>query len=267
MSKTKILRALKAKSPTILTICAAVGFVSTVVLVAKAAPKAAKKVEKMREPVTVYYDNEPVTVTPPEPTKKDIIKAVWKDFIPAAAVGVGTLVCIFGANMLSRHSQAMITSAYAVLNNQYQRYSDAVKRKFGEETHEEILNSTELVAPKDITIAETVKDTAIAFDPEDENEVLFYDLMSKRYFKSTIGRVMNAIHQINRNLCLGGDPEVNLYYDFLGLDDVEYGDNIGWTIDSMYWIDFEIFKQKVDDDTLECYVINPIFWPEPFETT
>ena len=259
MNKTKILRALKAKSPTILTICAAVGFVSTVVLVAKAAPKAAKKVEELTiRPV----DDMQVEVLP---SKKDILKAVWKDFIPAAAVGVGTLVCIFGANMLSRHSQAMITSAYAVLNNQYQRYSDAVKRKFGEESHEEILKSTELELPKDITIAETVKDSAIAFDPEDENEVLFYDLMSKRYFKSTIGRVMNAIHQINRNLCLGGDPEVNLYYDFLGLDDVEYGDKIGWTLDSMYWIDFEIFKQRVDDDTLECYVINPIFWPEPFE--
>ena len=250
--KTKMLRTIKNNSPTILTCIAAVGCISTVVMVIKATPKAIKKVEKMREP-----------------SKKDIFKAVWKDYLPAALLGVGTLVCMFSANALSRKQQAVLTSAYGVLSNQFKRYSDEVRDMFGEETHKKIVENITIEKPKDIVIQAPglTHSTSISFDDRDENEVLFYDMMSKRYFKSTIGKVMTAIHHLNRNFCMGADPEVNMYYDFLGLVGVDYGDNIGWSLDDgLYWIDFEIFKQKADDDTLEYYIINPIFWPEPFPT-
>lgn len=248
----KIFRKLKNKTPTILSCLAVVGVVGTVVTAVKATPKAIKCIEKL--------DN---------PTKKDIFKETWTEYIPTAALGVGTIICILGSNFLNKKSQATITSAYAVMSNQFRRYSGEIKKRFGNETHEQIMHDivVEDVADVHVMMPTITKNTSMIFDSEDEQELLFYDMVSKRYFKSTIGKVMAAIHYLNRNFSLGADPEVNMYYDFLGLSGVEYGDNIGWSLeDGQYWIDFEIFKSKIDDDTLECYVINPIFWPEPFET-
>lgn len=269
MNKTKIFRSLRIKGPTILSCLAIVGVFSTAVAAIVATPKAMKKIEKMREPVTVYYDNEPATITPPEPTKKAIIKAVWKDYIPAAAMGVGTTICILGSNILNKQNQAMITSAYALLNTQFRRYSDEVKRRFGKETHEDILNTMIVERAKKVTISAPglIDSEAMIFDPDDENELLFYDVMSKRYFNSTIGHVLSALYHLNRNFCLGASPDANMYYDFLGIDGVENGEYNGWSIeDGIYWIDFEIFKETADNGTLEYYVINPMFWPEPFPT-
>lgn len=268
MGKAEIFRFVKAKSPLILSCLAAVGVISTAVLAVKATPKAMKKIEKMREPVMVYMDNVSHVVSR-EPSRKYILKAVWKDYIPAAAMGVGTIVCIFAASILSKRNQVMLTSSYAVLNNQFKRYSEEVVERFGKETHEDILDVIRIEKPEKIVVKAPGLhgDSSISFDSCDENEVLFYDMMSKRYFNSTIGSVMTAIHHLNRSFCMGADPEVNSFYDFLGLEGVENGDNLGWSLeDGMYWIDFEIFKSKMDDDTLECYVINPIFWPEPFPT-
>ena len=255
MSK-KIFRKLKDKSPTILCVLAAGGVVSTVIFAVKATPKAMKKCEERS--IKKLADGEGMILT-----KKEIFCEVWKDYLPAAAMGVGTIICIFGANILNRRNQAMLTSAYAVLNNQFSRYSDEVRRRFGSEVHEEIVNDIrETNAPVEVARARKID-----FDPSDENELLFYDTISKRYFKSTGVQVLTALIDLNRSFCEGGDPEVNMYYDFLGLEGVEHGDNIGWSLDDgLYWIDFEIFKATADDDTLEYYVLNPIFWPEPFQT-
>ena len=247
----KIFRKLKDKTPTILSCLAVVGVVGTVITAVRTTPKAIKRIEMLENP-----------------TKKDIFKATWTEYIPTAAMGVGTIICILGSNLLNKRNQAMLTSAYAVINSQFKRYSREVKNLFGEETHEKIMHDiiVEDAADVQIMLPTITKNTSMLFDKDDENELLFYDIMSKRYFKSTIGNVMAAIHHLNRNFCMGADPEVNMYYDFLGLSEVEYGNNVGWSLnDGLYWIDFEIFKSKMDDDTLECYVINPIFWPEPFE--
>lgn len=248
----KIIKFLRTKSPTILSCLAVVGVFSTAVAAVTATPKALKKIEKLEEP-----------------TKKDIFKATWKDYIPAAAIGIGTTICILGSNIINKHNQAIITSAYVMLNEQFRNYSGEVKRRFGVETHEDILNSIVVENASDVVISSPglTSSSTMIFDPEDENECLFYDIMSKRYFKSTPARVMSALYHLNRNFCLGMCPDVNMYYEFLGINSVENGDYKGWDIeDGIYWVDFEIFKAKADNDTLEYYVINPVFWPEPFPT-
>lgn len=257
MNKTKIFRKLRAKSPTILSVLAAVGVVSTVVLAVKATPKAMRKCEERS--IKKLADGEGMVLT-----KKEMFTTVWKDYIPAVAMGVGTIACIFGANILNKRSQAMLASSYALLNEQFSRYSGEVKKRFGNEVHEEIVK--DIQEPN--TVLEVPRARSITFDAKDEQELLFYDVMSKRYFKSTPGHVLSALINLNRSFCEGGDPEVNMYYNFLGLEGVEHGDSKGWSLeDGLYWIDFEIFKNKADNDTLEYYVLNPIYWPEPFPTT
>ena len=93
----KIGRSLKKASPTILTCIGAAGVVATAVLAVKATPKADSliKADSRRN-----HDGDPYAAT-----KLEAVKSCWKCYIPAAATGVATIICIFGmAKMLTRRS-------------------------------------------------------------------------------------------------------------------------------------------------------------------
>lgn len=73
--------------------------------------------------------------------------------------------------------------------------------------------------------------------------------------------VLNAQYHVNRNLSIRGDCSLNEYLSFLGLDEVEGGDTIGWDICYMieemdcYWLDFDNYKTTLEDG-LECIIID-----------
>ena len=103
----KIGRSLKKASPTILTCIGAAGVVATAVLAVKATPKADSliKADSRRN-----HDGDPYAAT-----KLEAVKSCWKCYIPAAATGVATIICIFGANTLNKKQQASLASAYALV--------------------------------------------------------------------------------------------------------------------------------------------------------
>lgn len=110
----KIGRSLKKASPTILTCIGAAGVVATAVLAVKATPKADSliKADSRRN-----HDGDPYAAT-----KLEAVKSCWKCYIPAAATGVATIICIFGANTLNKKQQASLASAYALVNRSYSDY-------------------------------------------------------------------------------------------------------------------------------------------------
>lgn len=85
--------------------------------------------------------------------------------------------------------------------------------------------------------------SSLEFEDANEEQRLFYDSFSKRYFQATISQVLQAEYHINRNMVLGAFVTLNDFYDFLGISHVEGGDVVGWLLsDSMYWIDFDNSK-------------------------
>ncbi len=96
---------LKRSSPTILCCIAAVGVVGTAVASVKATPKAMKLLKKATDEKGE------------ELSKAEIVITVAHLYIPAAAIGAGTIFCIFGANALNKQQQARLMSAYALLRN------------------------------------------------------------------------------------------------------------------------------------------------------
>lgn len=95
----------------------------------------------------------------------------------------------------------------------------------------------------------------------DSERLLFYDLASKKYFRTTMAAVLNAQYHVNRNLSVRGVCPLNEYLSFLGLDEVDGGDVIGWDICYMieemdcYWLDFDNHKTTLEDG-LECIIID-----------
>lgn len=246
----KLWRGLKRASPTILSCMAAVGVVATAVTAAKATTKARKLLE------------EETAQKGRELTTKEVVQAAAPVYIPTVVVAASTIACLFGANVLNKRQQASMVSAYGLLNQTYQRYRKAANTVYGEDADSKIK-------------AEMAKEVYISGDgtiysPDQDKvseKILFYDVNSQRYFHATTPAVLAAMYHLNRNLVLRGYVSVNEFFDFLGVEKTDGGDEIGWYIDEMMesglmWLDFENCYTKMEDG-MECCVISTIISPYP----
>lgn len=253
---SKFSTGLRRSSPTILTALGIVGVVGTAVMAVRATPKALKLIKAKKDEL------ETDKLTPME-----LVQTTWRCYIPSALIGVGTITCIVGIGVMDKRNQAALTSAYTMLNESYKQYRQAAKKVYGEDADNKI--HTEMA--KDAKVASSdwgYQVYNMDMDPASE-QLLFYDLTSKKYFTTTMAAVLNAQYHVNRNLSLRGDCSLNEYLSFLGVDGVDKGDEVGWDISYMveeldsYWLDFDNYKTILEDG-LECIIIDTMA-PNKFE--
>ena len=182
------------------------------------------------------------------------VQIVAPVYIPTVLTGIGTIACIFGANILNKRQQAALMSAYALLDNSCKEYKKKVNDLYGKEVDEHIK-------------AEIAKDKYELTDIKPgENTKLFYDEYSGRYFESTDAKVKQAEYQINRHLQTRYYAYLNEFYEELGLDLVQGGWDLGWSLGyneqqaGQSWLDFN-HHYAVLDDGLEVCIIS--FYIEP----
>lgn len=243
---------LKTHSSTILTCIGAAGVVVTAVTAVKATPKALRLLEEATD-----EKGEDLT-------KLEAVKVAGPAYIPSVLIGASTIACIFGANALNKQQQAALTSAYALVDNAYKEYREKVKELFGEETDIQI---------RDAIIKDKVKDDWHAYTPGlnslilPDDKRLFYDEIGRRYFEARPGDVFNAEYHLNRNFTLRGCANLNEFYMFLGLEETEEGEALGWSADDFLesgmgpWIDFD-HRTVTLEDGLECIAISSLLGPD-----
>lgn len=232
----------KKNGPTILTCVGAVGVVATAVTAVKATPKVlslleAQEAEKESELTTL----EKVQIAGPH-------------YIPSILLGAGTIACMFGANALSKHQQAALTSAYALLDASYKDHKKKVEALYGESAN--------------IRIREEI--TKDKYEEEDieveDDKLLFYDNFSERYFNAKMEDVIRAEYNLNRQLYTAGGAYLNEFYEFLDIPPIPAGKELGWSTGTLEshcwanWIEFD-HEKVVMDDGLECYIISMRYEP------
>lgn len=254
---------LKKNTSTILTCLGAGGVVATVALAIKATPKALDKIQcaqvdkgeeilhKLREGALEKSDTGYIL---PKLTAIETLQACWKEYLPTIAVGTGSLICIFGANVLSRRKQASLASAYAALESAYQGYRRKVCSILGPDTDAMIEKAVE----------QEKQDIEDDLPPWDEVQTFYLPCCGKAaFFERTMEEVVQAEYHINRNLVLRGEVTLNEFLSFLGLDAVEEGDVIGWDCyigETQYgyrWIDFNHRHYVTDDGLTVCSIDTP----------
>lgn len=246
-------KALKSKdiAPVITMIVSIAGVIATTVLASKAGAKAENLLKELTD------EN-------PEPTTLEKVKKVAPAYIPTAVTGALTIGSIIATTVLNTRSQASLTSSYALLNSGYHRYREHVKKIFGDDADQKVIDSIVKSECRDISLCSSTcfGSDSLDFDVDEERR-LFYDSYSERYFESTLGKVLQAEYHINRNYILGGGASINEFYDFLGLEPVPNGDLIGWDFDGgLAWIDFNHRTVKLEDNgNLECNIIDFVFTP------
>ena len=242
----------KRNASTILTCLGGIGVVATSILAVKATPKALKLIEEAEKEKGG------------ELSKWDKVQIAAPKYIPAVLIGTTTVACIFEANILNKRQQTSLASAYVFLDQSYKKYRRKVVELYGEETHNEIVKAIAIEEAEPVYMhASNFCTDCTQFLEEDYSEpILFYDEYGHRYFEISIEQVLQAEYHLNRNYTMRGFALLNEFYEFLGLEQTELGDEVGWVIedDGSYWIDFN-HKKFTLDDGLECYVIEMLFEP------
>lgn len=230
-----VMKLVQKNSSTILTCIGAAGVIATAVLTGRATIKAVRIVDESETH-----------------SKKEIVKTVWKEYIPAAATGLATIALIFGANALNKKQQATLVSAYALLDQTYREYKNKVKEVLGEESEQKV---------EDAIAEEKVSDIC----PSD-GKLLFYEPNYGQGFERTMLEVQDAEYRLNQKFAVEGEASLNDFFELLGLNKTDTGDMIGWSQEMAWdnynyqWIEFEHEPKKTEDGR-EYYQINMPFPP------
>lgn len=246
---------LKHNSSSILSFIAAAGVVGTAILTAKSTPKAILLIEQAEE-----KKGDDLNIF-------ETVVAAGPAYIPSILLGASTITCIFGANVLNKRQQASLTSAYAFIENSYKEYRNKVKELFGENADRQVTDAIRKDKIKENWNAYTPGVNSLSLT---DDVCLFYDEIGERYFEAKPSYVFNAEYHLNRNFALRGCANLNEFYNFLGLEETEIGDSLGWSGDGFYetgmcpWIDFDHFTNYIEDgseDGLKCISICPVVEP------
>lgn len=163
---------------TFLTCVGAAGVVATSAMAVKATPKAVELLKKAEEEKGDKL------------TKLEIVKTAAPAYIPAAITGVTTVACIFGANILNKHQQAAMASAYALLDRSYKAYSNKVNELYGEESSAEI---------KEALAQDEYEE--IANEERSEDKELFFDFNTLQYFEAPFDEVVHKTEMGDGTTC------------------------------------------------------------------
>lgn len=172
-------------------------------------------------------------------TKGEVLKVVWKFYIPTAALGASAIACAVMSNVESSKRITALAAAYAMSEEKLEGVRKKLLEKIGEEKGSSILEAaTQEEADKANPKIEgedwkTVPESAI-LDREDipENfptvKPLWFDRKTGRYFRATQSDIDTAFNKINASLnCYDILTENDLAFE-LDLTPTDNGDKFGW---------------------------------------
>ena len=198
-------------APTVLTISAIGGVGATAFLSGRAA------IRVMDIKVGLEYQSET------KPTRKEYVKATWKEFVPPILMGGATIACIVFAHKIHMRRQAAIMAAYSILSDKYQDYRHEVIQEIGENKENRIRDTVAQNMVNNTYTGMNVIQTRFG-------NILFVDSWSQRYFYSSYEAVHKAAIKVTDIAQAGMCASLNDFYDALEIPTTEHGDCIGWNI-------------------------------------
>lgn len=227
---------LSEHSPEILTGIGITGLLSTTILAVKATPKALQLIDEKKEEMNTD-----------ELTNTEVVKTCWKCYIPAAVTASVSVACLIGANSVNNKRNAVLATAYKLSESAFSEYKEKVIETIGEKKEEEVRDKI----AKGRIEQNPVKNNEVIITGK--GDVLCYDIVSGRYFKSDVDKIRKAENTLNKKLMNDMYCSLNEFYDLIGLPFTQMGFELGWNVnDSLVEIEFS--TQLSEDDT-PCVVI------------
>ena len=201
-------------SPAILTGLGCAGVLTTAILTGRATLRASE-ILKMEAP------DEQLPAT-------EIVKLTWKVFIPPVLVGASSIACIIGANTINTHRNAALAALYSLSETAFREYKEKVVEEIGRNKELEVRDSI----AQDRVTTNPVGDRTIIFTGN--GEVLCYDALCDRYFKSSAEKIRQEVLKLNEDLRNDMWLDLNDLYYAIGLPSTKLGNQVGFDMDKGY---------------------------------
>jgi hypothetical protein len=199
-------------STTVLTGMGVTGVVTTAYLTGRASFKAAELIR--REEIVK-------TLPPDKLTNKEKVKLVWPLYVAPISVGCTTITAIVVANHTASKRIAALTVASGISERALTEYKAKVLEKLGEK--------------KEMAIRDEVAQDRVANTPVNKEvlvigagDVLCFDLLTGRYFQSTVEKIRQAEIKINYEILNHMYASLSRFYDEIGIPPTPYSDTVGW---------------------------------------
>lgn len=238
------------RSPEILLGIGIASGITATVLAVKATPKAMELLaEAEKENI-----NRQIKEGVPGPEVKNglpsaqVVKTVWKCYIPAAISGAASIACLLGSHSVNAKRNAALATAYKLSETALNEYREKVVEEIGED--------------KEKVIRDKVSQKHLDEKPVSKNEVIItgtgkqlcYDGISGRYFESDIQTIRAAVNKINETMVYEMYAALNDFYNEIGLSNTDMGDELGWNLDDGL---LEIsYGAMVADDGRPCITLD-----------
>lgn len=251
MDTWKLKRLASQNSSGILSVVACIGVVVTAALTFKGAIKAKATMDEWtkekRDELTTF----------------EKVQASVKPMVPATVAGVATIGCIVASHKIDKEHIAVLTASAAAVAKKYDDYRKTNIEVNGKEAHDKVVEKLEVQKAKESNIcAESMFSMTSLNSKLSKEEFLFHDEITDQYFTSSLAQVLDAINHLNRNFTMGHpEVDVQMWCDFLGIENKKK-DTRGWYLrDDCTWIDFDISDPIEIDGGLEAITITPMFEP------
>jgi hypothetical protein len=151
-----------------------------------------------------------------------------------------------------------LAAAYNLTATAYSEYKDKVTEMVGEKKEREVRDEV----AKDNLHKKPVEQSAIIVNGIGNTR--FFDDISKRRFTSDIDKIKRAVNDLNARMLRGDDyVSLNDFYYEIGLERVDYGDDVGWNVyhgrKGLIEVDFHA---QLDTDNVPCIVLKYDVKPE-----
>lgn len=232
------------RSPEILTGIGIAGMITTTILAVRATPKALELIEEQKEEESVY-----------ELSSFEMVKVVWKPYIPAMVTCIASTACLIGASSVNTKRNAALATAYKLSETALSEYRDKVVETIGEK--------------KERIVRDKVAEERVKKNPVSKNEVIItgngktlcFDPISGRYFMCSIEMIKKAENTLNKQMLhdISGYVSLNEFYDELGLDHTSVGNDLGWNTNQLIDIDF---SSQLNDNGEPSVVLDYLVAPK-----
>lgn len=230
---------LKQKAPNIGIFLGVLGFGKTIYDTAVKAPKIKEKIAEYKK-----------VTNKTEMSVKDYWKACGTDVIPIALEASLSVVSIFAGAKMHTDRTAALATAYSITSNSFRDYKNKVEDTL---TREELEKLRADIAQEKLQNNPPSNEMKVMAN--DNNEYIFYEKLSGRYFISTWNKIQKAYNELISS-ALGDVNAVitlNDWLSALGIKNCVHGDIIGWKLynGKQYWPNIEM-TSIVDDNNRPC---------------